>query len=365
MLGEFGQVNSSVSTSVSQRLSGSPEHVLVVRLRLLTTFVVWGLALAGGIQRFRKGFGDGTWALLAAVPFGLIAVQDYGGEILLRIYLFGLPFVAFFIASLVYFFPLARLQGRTVLLTTAVSAVLIGGFLFSRYGNERMDYKTTEEIEAVQYLYGVAPADSLWLSAMPNVAWKFQDYNKYRYRVITDEFIQGDTEAVVRRMEDPKYTNAYLVLTRSQRVNAELFYGVSSSEWERFEQDLVDTGQVRLLYNNRDAQVFALVDNVGDDATVPSTAALSHQNIPPLDSLPMLAFLLVVPGWALVSQLSLRDHLSTLVLSIALSLAIETILVTVMVYTEVWRPWWILTGLVGVSIALLGTQWAKRVGERK
>jgi hypothetical protein len=166
-------------------------------------------------------------------------------------------------------------------------------------------------------------------------------------------------------MEDPKYTNAYLVLTRSQRVNAELFYGVSSSEWERFEQDLVDTGQVRLLYNNRDAQVFALVDNVGDDATVPSTAALSHQNIPPLDSLPMLAFLLVVPGWALVSQLSLRDHLSTLVLSIALSLAIETILVTVMVYTEVWRPWWILTGLVGVSIALLGTQWAKRVGERK
>jgi len=72
-----------------------------------------------------------------------------------------------------------------------------------------------------------------------------------------------------------------------------------------------------------------------------------------------------VPGWAFVSQLSLRDHLSTLVLSIALSLAIETILVTAMVYTEVWRPWWILTGLVGVSIVLLGTQWAKRVGEQK
>lgn len=364
LLGEFGQVNSTVSTSVSQRLSGSPDHILIVRLRLLTTFVVWGLALVGGIQRFRKGLGDGTWVLLAGVPFGLLAVQNYGGEILLRIYLFGLPFVAFFIASLVYFFPLERLQGRTVLLTVAVSTVLIGGFLFSRYGNERMDYKTTEEIEAVQYLYGVAPADSLWLSATPNVAWKFQDYDKYHYRVITDEFVQGDTEAVLHRMQDSKYPNAYLVLTRSQRINAELFYGVSSAEWQQFEQDLLATKQVRLLYSNRDAQVYGLVDNVGDDLKQPSVAPPSPL-LPPLDSIPMLAFLLVVPGWAVVSQLSLKDHLSTLVLSVALSLAFETILVTAMVYAAVWRPWWILAALIGGSIVLLGTQWAQRAGERR
>lgn len=365
LLDEFGQVNSSVSTSVSQRLSGSPEHVLIVRLRLLTTFVVWGLAVGGGIQRFRKGYGDGTWVFLAAVPFGLVGLQDYGGEILLRIYLFGLPFVAFFIAALIYLFPVIRLQGRTVFLTIAVSAVLIGGFLFSRYGNERMDYKTADEIEAVQYLYSIAPADSIWLSVTPNVAWKFQDYDKYRYKIITDEFTRGDIDAVVRRMQDPQYTNGYLVLTRSQRVNAELFYGISSTEWERFEQDLIDTGQVNLLFSNRDAQIFGLADNVGDDDHAPGELSLTHRNVPPLSAFPMLAFLLVVPGWAFVSRLYLKDNLSTLVLSIALSLAIETVLVTAMIYTGTWRPWWILSGLVGISLVMLGIQWANRVGNRK
>ena len=103
MLSFFGQLDVTVGANLTDRLNGSPDHMLVTRLRLLMTLFLWGLAFLGGLRRARHGRLDLNHALLALAPFPLIAMQNYGGELLMRIYLYALPFMAFFAAAL--FFP--------------------------------------------------------------------------------------------------------------------------------------------------------------------------------------------------------------------------------------------------------------------
>ncbi len=356
---EFGQVNSSVNVGITGRVEGSSGHILVVRVRLVMSLAVWILALLGAVYRFRKGYGDATWLLLAVIPFGLFGLQDYGGEMLLRIYLFNLPFMAFFIAALLYDFPSTRFPALTRPTIIVVSIGLMAGFFFSRYGNEKMDYKTPEEIEAVQYLYSTAAPNSLWVAITPNLGWKFQDYDKYHYQVVTDEFLSNDVDGIVSRMKTSRYANAYLLMTRSQQVNTELGYNVSVSEWEQFELSLIESRKLRLVFSNRDAQIFGLIDNTGDEGISRSEFPSKRSNDSPIRSIVVLAFLAVIPGWVIVRRLRFNNPLDTFVLAIAMSFALETVLALGMIYAEVWRPGWMLFGLVGMSLFVLGFQRVK------
>ena len=74
-------------------------HVFVVQFRLAMTLGFWVLALYGFLRRVRHGYLDLDAVALAFVPFGLLALQSYGGEMLLRVYLFSLPFMAFLAAA--------------------------------------------------------------------------------------------------------------------------------------------------------------------------------------------------------------------------------------------------------------------------
>jgi hypothetical protein len=91
-----GNVTGATSADLTARISGSHLHLLVIRERLLLSGGLWLLALFGGIRRFRNGHADHAAAALALSPLLLFPLQAYGGEMLLRIYFFMLPFVAFF-----------------------------------------------------------------------------------------------------------------------------------------------------------------------------------------------------------------------------------------------------------------------------
>src|SRR5205807_75803 len=102
--------------------------------------------------------------------------QSYGGEILLRIYLFSLPPMAFFAASLFYTRPPSAGSRWMTAAVLGVSIVLLGGFLFTRYGNERADYMTRAEVDGARYLYSIAQPNSLFLEGWVGGPWQFQDY---------------------------------------------------------------------------------------------------------------------------------------------------------------------------------------------
>ncbi len=264
VLAPLGAVTSNVQASLLQRYRGSPEHIFILNVRVGFSIFVWLLALGGFARRLRNGYFDLNFALLALIPFGLLPLQRYGGELLLRVYLYSLPFMVWFAAALFIGAPMRRSSPRLLtslskpLLIGAASLILGSAFLFARYGNERMDYFTPNEIAAVQELYAIAPEGSLLLAGTAHVPWRYQSYTSYRYQTVETRVRDGNAADVAKLMASHPKPGAYLILTRSQQASAELFIGWEPGTWERFQTAVNESGNFQTVYENDDARIYVL-----------------------------------------------------------------------------------------------------------
>jgi len=259
--GHVGQVNSIAAANVTDRLTGSSGHQLVVHIRLALTALLWVLAVLGWLRRRRRRQDDVAFTLLAVVPFVLMGLQSYGGELLLRVYLFGLPFVTFLAAGLFLPVKTGAASWRTAGAIGLAGITLLGGFMFARYGNERIDHFNAAELAAVRHLYEIAPPGSLLVAATPDLPWKFQDYARYEYRTVPNLPNSGNgdlVKPVLAIMRQHRQPGAYLIVTRSQRADIEARSVLPPGSLERLENTLRRSPAVQLVYANRDAQIYTL-----------------------------------------------------------------------------------------------------------
>ncbi len=259
LVAAMGQFDAALDASVLDRMEGSPGHAIVVQARLILTLVFWGLGLVGGLLRLKQGYRDTNFAILAVSPFLLLGILLYGGEMLMRVYLFSLPFMAFFVSILFWQLlkpPVAWWRSAIALLSLVS---LSFGFYLVRYGNERMDQYTWGELYAVQYLYSVAEPGSLFAGVARNIPFKYQDYEKYPSDFFESETVTGDLDTILKEMEDPEYPDAYLILTRSQAAHLEMFYNFQASDWVQLLDSIHKSERLRLIYKNQDAQIYALI----------------------------------------------------------------------------------------------------------
>ncbi len=96
IFGSVGQFGSKLSSNVTSRVTGRATHLAVVESRIGLTAVVYLLAAVGAVRRRAD---SRTIEALVVAPFALLAAQAYGGEGLMRVVLFGLPFVGLLAAS--------------------------------------------------------------------------------------------------------------------------------------------------------------------------------------------------------------------------------------------------------------------------
>ncbi len=264
--GPVGLVATNIDANLTERFRGSPDHLLINYLRAGMSLGIWVWALAGGIRRVRSGPRDVALALLACAPFPLLLLQAYGGELLLRIYLYSVPFMAFFCAALFFPSPAAGRSWRTLVSLGLVSAVTLVGFLFTRYGNERMMYFTSEEVVAVHRLYALAEPGAQLVAATGTLPWRFQDYRALKYTTVPSLVRTGDVDALAEIMANKRYPASYLILSRSQQASGELFIGWSPGTWEKFVQLLHDSDKFALIYANDAAEIFGLRAGCRQDA---------------------------------------------------------------------------------------------------
>jgi hypothetical protein len=280
LIGAVGSVAGSVEQTLDGRARGSSDHQVIVHLRLVVTSVFWALGVLGAYRAFGKGRRDLPLALLAVATPPLLALQPYGGEILLRVYVFALPFVAFLVACA--FYPMRSVvftkrdvvrswRATRVLLLASVALAI--GFFFVRYGNERMDSFTSEEVEAVRTLYATAPPGSLLVAGNGNLPWRFEHYADYEYQEVVEteswrslssgrSSMRDVLAAVAGRMHHAGGGRAYLIISRSQKAAADLGSGPRGS-LERFENTVAASPAFGLVYGNRDAAIYALADTGG------------------------------------------------------------------------------------------------------
>jgi hypothetical protein len=209
----------------------------------------------------------------------LVALQPYGGEMPIRVYLYSMPFAALLIAA-----GLGRLSFPTrgdtsfkehrlrfgVLMTASV-LVLFAGFLVARYGNAAVEYFTPDDVAAIEYLYDNAPEGALLLSVSENVPWKAEHYTDYLHRTVVRVLREGKGTPVVPLVEDylreKGKDGAYLIVTDSGIRYLESG-GIMTEEGVRqMEADLVAAGVITLVYENQTARIYLMNPGFAQEAS--------------------------------------------------------------------------------------------------
>lgn len=190
IFGSVGQLSSTLGSNVTSRITGNVSHRIVVDARILDVAALYFLAAIGVLRRAAT---SRALELLTIVPFFLIAAQDYGGEGLLRVVLFGLPFVALLASSALlpstagsirplvpnrWFGPLGRPPKwiLTVVVVCVLFAFSVATFVV-RGGNDAFESFSKGELLAVRYVYHHAHSgQAIWLAA-PFLPIEYENVN--------------------------------------------------------------------------------------------------------------------------------------------------------------------------------------------
>ncbi len=257
----------------------SPEGQIIAIIGRLQTVAVWGLGALSVLRRLWLGKWDVAPILLAFCPFPILVVNNYGGEMIFRIYMFSLPFMAFLGAGL--FLPDAN-RGRswfTTMLTTAISVIFAAALLFPYYGKDSQYYFSPEEVAAGQYIVDNAPEGALIIEGTRNYPSRYQNYEYYTYVALSREsneaqerFLADPVGVMERWMSNREYTASYLIITRSQKVEVSITGPMPLGSLDMIENRLLNSPRFVVVFRNTDAIIFAFADRW--------TAQVSGQSYP-------------------------------------------------------------------------------------
>lgn len=245
-------------------------QVLVSYAGRLITAVGLAVAAVGIYRAKRRRRLDSAALLLLLSPLMLLAVTEYGGEVLFRVILFMGPFMAYFAALAVY--PDATNRVRRVVLVGLLTAVLLPGFLVAYFGKDSQNYFTPTEVRTVSWLYQNAEPNTVIVVGSRNYPQRFLNYEKFTDLSIANE----PKESRDRVLADPagrlsRWLHAgasdkpgYILITRSQKISNDLIGPMPVGSLDRIESALRASPQFRIVVDTGDAVVFTLAEN-GDD----------------------------------------------------------------------------------------------------
>ena len=271
LVGDLGALGLNVTSSVGQRLTGStPTHLLALHVRVALTVIVIGLAVLGALRRWLWGMSDRVLLALLAMPPLVVAVQSYGGEIGLRVYLFTLPAACPLAACL--FFPDPQ-SGRTawrpawptLLALAACALVLPTGFFVARYGNEAFEQIPASELAATNWIYAHDAQGSrvLWLSNAPQIdvtpemPWEYKDQDKVVYIPVQAPPNPGQVSGLVSalRSDGP---GSYLIMAQTEVAALQQTASYEPGWAERFNAAMSAASGVRVAFSTSSAVVYTL-----------------------------------------------------------------------------------------------------------
>jgi hypothetical protein len=233
-----------------------------------TSGAIGVLALIGfwRYRRYRGKRARSSWnrlVVLAVAALPAAVANSYGGEIIFRVYLFALPFMA--VAAAAAFFPTAQKSWSPAspALLSVLTIMLVGGFSLGNYGQEAINYLTPNEVAAASWLYRTAPRNAGLFSADFNYPWAFVHYDWYNYEYLNApaSFSQAVLRAPVKTITGAMARSpgpAYLILTHSQSADLRLNGLWPPGAYERVTHALVASRNFKVVYRKGDAMILQL-----------------------------------------------------------------------------------------------------------
>jgi hypothetical protein len=125
IISDIGGLDKNINSSVAGRISGDPGYDRMQYLRISASILLFATAGIGWLRMPRGRFRP-IAAALSLVPFGLILVQSYGGEVAIRCFVYASPILAPLAAMAVApFLRRASAPARLVWLTPTVVTALV------------------------------------------------------------------------------------------------------------------------------------------------------------------------------------------------------------------------------------------------
>ena len=157
LLGGVGDVSSSVGKGLTQRVTGDPAYLRLQHLRIAWSLLYLVLAgIGGGLLLWRRHQLALALSGLALAPFAVIAVQSYGGEVILRCFLYAMPFLAVLAAAALGGLLRARPTvagpgSAAIVLVAAVALVTVRG------ANVSFERVSANDVRAAEYVTSTLP----------------------------------------------------------------------------------------------------------------------------------------------------------------------------------------------------------------
>ncbi|MFE9401830.1 hypothetical protein ACFYNY_08645 [Streptomyces sp. NPDC006530] len=239
----FVETLASLKESVGNLLNNSragyageltgPGPVVQGRADIVMVLVVAALAAVAVVLRRRLTRSALPLLVVSVAPVPLFAVNDYGGEMLFRVYLFGLPGAAFFAAAALVPAGVGGRRGRAgsvarrraaAVALPLVLVLLVAGFVPAYYGKERMYYTPPAETAMVTKILDTAPRGSMILAVTGSFPQALRRYDQLEHWYVAE---QEEPQNAIMLRDPVGYLEpglprdgrpVYFVLTRTQDV---------------------------------------------------------------------------------------------------------------------------------------------------
>ncbi len=263
----IGHPYDNTSASLANLSVASPDQVVVAYFDRALTLSLFGLALIGAWYAWRSA----RWrrwqpaACLIVTPVLALFASSYGTEVAFRVFLFGLPFVALFAASVLAPRPTGTRRRRNIrwVVGFAVVSALTVSFFFAYYGKERQNYMPAPEVTAMERLYSLAPPGSLMIGATGNTPWAFTHYADYQYlwylgdtASVANAVTTHPVSALVNLMES--YPHAYLIFSSTDAAQIEMTGALAPGKYQAIEQDVRSSPQFETVLSQGGVLVMTL-----------------------------------------------------------------------------------------------------------
>ncbi|WP_158684545.1 hypothetical protein [Amycolatopsis orientalis] len=272
VIGDFGQVGSSVDQGITGRFTGDAGRTAILFLRVCLTGAVGALALGGWWARRRRGLRSVPLVLLALAPLGLAALQSYGGEVFVRCFLFALPFAAILGGcGLDALLPrpcgpgaaraAARVRPRSggigPVAVAAVLAALGLGTVTARGGGDAYLSYTRADVAAVAAAYrSAAPGQTISVLSADATPIGFD-----KIGLVSQPSLERTCPGYVRAATCVlDAAPDYLVVTPSQENYGRIYYGLAPGWTDRLVADLLYGGNYRVVFDQGGAKLLARAD---------------------------------------------------------------------------------------------------------
>jgi hypothetical protein len=259
----------------------------------LLSYTTLLLAALGGLRLARVGLAQRAIpvAALALVPFVVLLGSNYGGEGVLRAFLFSSPWLAILIA-----WGLSTLRkGRQLVAAVAGSALLCGLFLFAFIGNAGTNVIPAGEVAASDYFYAHAGPGSVLMLAGEDFPLRVgANYGEmagpagdHSPNLLEDPRLRGrpftrrDLRLIVADMLDFS-PHGYLVFSTTQNRYARFYGTTPSGAYEQLERWVAASAKFALWHASTHARIYRLritkrCEAAGDCRGRPSVANPARQ----------------------------------------------------------------------------------------